>query len=136
MESHDMNTSEFRNNRLDRIRRLALRSAAGLGIAAILAGPAYALKPGAFRSQARSIETSSDLVSLPAPGGQVVVARGCDSCDPVSLSLAPTTVFRINNRTVDYAEFRNAALDGSHLMTVHYHGTTLEIIKIRLENND
>ena len=131
-----MNTASSRRAQFQHLRRGALHVLATLGCVALLAGPAHALAPGEFRSDARSIETSSNMVSLPSPGGTVVVARGCESCEAVTLSLTPATVFRIGKRNVAYADFRSAALKAPKLMSVHYHRTTLAVLKIRLDSND
>lgn len=114
---------------------LAAQVAALAAALALIAGPADA-RPEPFRSESKSIETGTELVSLPSPGGTVVVARGCGSCDPVSMHLTPATTYRIGSRDVDFAEFREKARSGIHSMTVHYHFKTLDVLQLRLDADD
>lgn len=120
----------------DRRRPVIAAHVAALAAALMLiASPADA-RPQPFRSPSKSIETSTVMVSLPSPGGTVVVARGCDTCDPVSMHLAPGTVYRIGQRDVDFVEFREKARSGNFSMTVHYHARTLDVLQLRLDADE
>jgi len=109
---------------------------AGLSLLLLAAAPAQAVKPGQFKLVGASLETSSDLVSLPGPGGDLVLARECAACESKELRLAPDTQFRINGKAVEFADFRKAATAGAHSLYVYYRRADLTLIKLNLEIYD
>lgn len=115
-----------------RRRLAAVARIAALAAALVLHAVPADAAPQPFRSPSKSIETSTDMVNLPAPGGTVVVARGCDTCDPVVMHLAPGTICRIGGRVVDYAAFRDRARNGIYSMTVQYHRETFDVLQLSM----
>ncbi len=108
-------------------------AASGLALSLLMAAPAHAVKPGEFKLISASLETGTDLVSLPSPGGDLVLARDCPACDSLELRITPTTAFRINGKAVPYTEFRQAATDGSHSLYVYYRRADHTLISLKLE---
>jgi len=109
---------------------------AALSLLLLTSAPVLAAKPGEFKLIGASLETSSDLVSLPAPGGTLVLARDCAACESKELRLAPDTQFRVNGKTVGYADFRKAATASAQPLYVYYRRADFTLLKLNLEIYD
>jgi hypothetical protein len=136
MESQHMNipTSTSRKPLLPR--RAGAAAAAGLALSLLMTTPVHAVRPGEFKLTGASLETGTDLVSLPSPGSDLVLARECAACDALELRIAPTTEFRINGKAVPYAEFRQAATGGPHSLYVYYRRADHTLLRLNLEIYD
>lgn len=126
-------TSPIRHNTAGYRPRTA---AVALALSLLTATPAQAVKPGEFRLIGASLETGTDLVSLPSPGSDLVLARDCAACDPLELRITHTTEFRINGKPVPYAEFRQTATRGTHSLYVYYRRADRTLTRLNLEIYD
>lgn len=132
-----MNTTSPASQSLRNPRRPAATVAAALSLLLLLASaPALAVKPGQFKLTGASLETSSDFVSLPAPGGTLVLARDCEACESKELRLTPETQFHINGKAVGYADFRKAATASAQPLYVYYRRADFALLKLNLEIYD
>ena len=132
-----MNTTSPASQSLRNLRRPAATVAAALSLLLLLASaPALAVKPGQFKLTGASLETSSDFVSLPAPGGTLVLARDCEACESKELRLTPETQFHINGKAVGYADFRKAATASAQPLYVYYRRADFALLKLNLEIYD
>ncbi len=131
-----MNTSSPAFHEFRALRRPAATVAAALTLLLVSSAPALAVKPGQFKLVGASLETSSDLVSLPAPGGTLVLARDCEACESKELRLAPDTQFRVNGKAVGFADFRKAATASAQPLYVYYRRADFTLLKLDLEIYD
>ena len=118
------------------LRRGAAAITTGVSVLLLATSPALAVKPGQFKLVGASLETSSDLVSLPAPGGTLVLARDCEACESKELRLAPDTQFRVNGKAVGFADFRKAATASAQPLYVYYRRADFTLLKLDLEIYD
>jgi len=74
-----------------------------------------------LKSTDAAIETSTSSVLLPGTVGGTTIARGCKSCEAVTLTLDKTTQFFVGRQPVSQVDFNRFIDDGKpHSMTITY----------------
>lgn len=110
------------------LRRACLAAALAVGFAAPLAFAQPRLE-----NIEQCIESSSDVLSLPAAASGTLTAKACLACDSQRLDFTPATRYFIGDTPVSYARLRTVA--GARPMSVYvfYKTGTRTLTRLRLD---
>jgi hypothetical protein len=109
--------------------------AALLLAAAALAGNLVSAAPAGsdLRSPDAAIETSTQRVTIPKTVGGAVSARGCSSCQYLTLSVADGTRYFVGRQELSVDQYHKAVADGrKRQLTITYNQQTREITRVVL----
>jgi len=117
-------------------RRPAARGLRRACLVAVLAGGLAA--PLAFaqlrlENIEQCIESSSDVLSLPAAAGGTLTARACLACDSQRLDFSSDTRYFIGDTQVSYARLRAVASARPMSVYVFYQTGTRNLTRLRLD---
>ena len=111
-----------------RLQRLGLLAAL---LASLAAAPALA-EPRLVNFE-QCMETSTDVVRLPAAATGTLTARECTICDSRRLKFGAQTRYYIGDEPVSYARLRSAASKSPVMLYVFYQTGTDTLTRLQLD---
>ena len=104
-------------------------------LAVLLAGlvVAPAMAQSRMKNIEQCIESSTEVVPLPAAASGALTARECAACKSRLLRFGADTRYYIGNEPVSYARLRAAAIKNPSLLYVFYRTGTDTLTRLRLD---